>query len=149
MASVVALTNLIDAVKVGSISPCTLATAQKVSSQAAAGNVSAEKKKESKPSAMEKKDKAESAPVDAPAVDPEVERRFALVKSVGEECVTETELRSLLKKPTFILYDGFEPSGRMHIAQGVFKVGAHPSFPNLLTVSCAHAVRLHAAAYRR
>uniref|UniRef100_A0A6B2KYW3 tyrosine--tRNA ligase n=1 Tax=Arcella intermedia TaxID=1963864 RepID=A0A6B2KYW3_9EUKA len=27
----------------------------------------------------------------------------------------------LLKKPNFILYDGFEPSGRMHIAQGVFK----------------------------
>jgi len=27
----------------------------------------------------------------------------------------------LLKKPSFNAYDGFEPSGRMHIAQGVFK----------------------------
>ena len=61
---------------------------------------------------------ADAAPA---APDPEVERRFALVRSVGEECVTDTELRSLLKKPSFILYDGFEPSGRMHIAQGVFK----------------------------
>jgi tyrosyl-tRNA synthetase len=48
--------------------------------------------------------------------------RFDLVRSVGEECQTEAELRSLLqKKPDFSLYDGFEPSGRMHIAQGVFK----------------------------
>ena len=44
------------------------------------------------------------------------------VRSVGEECVSDAELRSLLqKKPSFILYDGFEPSGRMHIAQGTFK----------------------------
>ena len=55
------------------------------------------------------------------APDPEVERKFALVRSVGEECVSDAELRSLLKKPSFVLYDGFEPSGRMHIAQGVFK----------------------------
>jgi len=27
----------------------------------------------------------------------------------------------LKRKPEFILYDGFEPSGRMHIAQGIFK----------------------------
>ena len=27
----------------------------------------------------------------------------------------------LQKKPAFNAYDGFEPSGRMHIAQGVFK----------------------------
>ncbi len=44
--------------------------------------------------------------------------RFDLVRSVGEECVTDSELRNLVaKKPGFILYDGFEPSGRMHIAQ--------------------------------
>ena len=43
-------------------------------------------------------------------------------RSVGEECVTEADLRNLLvKKPAFVLYDGFEPSGRMHIAQGIFK----------------------------
>lgn len=49
--------------------------------------------------------------------------RFDLLRSVGEECQTEQELRGLLeRKPgDFNLYDGFEPSGRMHIAQGVFK----------------------------
>jgi tyrosyl-tRNA synthetase len=50
------------------------------------------------------------------------DRRFELLRSVGEECQTEAELKTLLeKKPNFFLYDGFEPSGRMHIAQGVFK----------------------------
>ena len=49
------------------------------------------------------------------------------VLSVGEECISESELRSLIKRKVVIdngkfnLYDGFEPSGRMHIAQGVFK----------------------------
>lgn len=64
-----------------------------------------------------------TAPV-APAAQfsPEIEERFRLLRSVGEECQTEEELRNLLvKKPNFVLYDGFEPSGRMHIAQGVFK----------------------------
>ena len=43
--------------------------------------------------------------------------------SVAEECVCEGDLKSLLSsKPSgFVAYDGFEPSGRMHIAQGVFK----------------------------
>jgi tyrosyl-tRNA synthetase len=50
------------------------------------------------------------------------DRRFELLRSVGEECQTEKELQQLLeRKPNFFLYDGFEPSGRMHIAQGVFK----------------------------
>eukprot|EP00320_Phaeocystis_rex_P005126 CAMPEP_0119094148 /NCGR_PEP_ID=MMETSP1178-20130426/165313_1 /TAXON_ID=33656 /ORGANISM="unid sp, Strain CCMP2000" /LENGTH=86 /DNA_ID=CAMNT_0007077859 /DNA_START=5 /DNA_END=262 /DNA_ORIENTATION=- len=54
--------------------------------------------------------------------DPELERKYGLVRSVGEECVAESELRNLLlKKPNFVLYDGFEPSGRMHIAQGIYK----------------------------
>jgi len=48
--------------------------------------------------------------------------KFDALRSVGEECVSEPELKNLLaKKPNFALYDGFEPSGRMHIAQGVFK----------------------------
>jgi hypothetical protein len=52
------------------------------------------------------------------SLDPEVKRKYDLVRSVGEECVTDSELRNLVaKKPGFILYDGFEPSGRMHIAQ--------------------------------
>lgn len=41
---------------------------------------------------------------------------------MGEECIQEDELRMLLeKKPMPVCYDGFEPSGRMHIAQGVLK----------------------------
>lgn len=50
------------------------------------------------------------------------EERFALIRSVGEECITESDLRNLIeKKPGIRCYDGFEPSGRMHIAQGIFK----------------------------
>lgn len=52
----------------------------------------------------------------------ELDRKVELVRSVGEECQTEPELRRLIdKKPGFVLYDGFEPSGRMHIAQGIYK----------------------------
>jgi hypothetical protein len=51
-----------------------------------------------------------------------LEARYALCRSVGEECVQEAELRALLEKKAHpIAYDGFEPSGRMHIAQGVLK----------------------------
>ncbi|CAI9088943.1 OLC1v1023404C1 [Oldenlandia corymbosa var. corymbosa] len=50
------------------------------------------------------------------------EERFRIVRSIGEECIQEDELLNLLsKKPEPICYDGFEPSGRMHIAQGVMK----------------------------
>ncbi|GAV60882.1 tRNA-synt_1b domain-containing protein [Cephalotus follicularis] len=50
------------------------------------------------------------------------EERFRIVRSIGEECIQEDELLNLLtKKPVPICYDGFEPSGRMHIAQGVMK----------------------------
>jgi len=52
----------------------------------------------------------------------DLEQRFGLLRSVGEECQTEPELKELLRrKNRFNLYDGFEPSGRMHIAQGLFK----------------------------
>ena len=52
------------------------------------------------------------------------EAKYELARSVGEECIQEAELRNLLeKKPNPIAYDGFEPSGRMHIAQ-VCAVGA-------------------------
>ena len=77
--------------------------------------------KEKQQPAGGKKEKKEKAPAAAPAApaapeapaapDPEVERKFALVRSVGEECVTDSELKNLFKKPNFILYDGFEPSG--------------------------------------
>ncbi|KAK3271059.1 hypothetical protein CYMTET_20572 [Cymbomonas tetramitiformis] len=50
------------------------------------------------------------------------EEKYEIVLSVGEECQVASELKNLIaKKPSFNLYDGFEPSGRMHIAQGVFK----------------------------
>ncbi|CAH8264652.1 unnamed protein product [Arabidopsis lyrata] len=53
----------------------------------------------------------------------EVEKRYKIVRSIGEECIQEEELKNLLaKKAAPICYDGFEPSGRMHIAQGVMKV---------------------------
>lgn len=55
------------------------------------------------------------APVD-------LEARVALVREVGEEIVTEEELRALLAaKQHPIAYDGFEPSGTAHIAQGVMR----------------------------
>jgi len=51
-----------------------------------------------------------------------LDERYDLVRSIGEECIQENELRKLLeKKPLPVCYDGFEPSGRMHIAQGVMK----------------------------
>ncbi|OAE29067.1 hypothetical protein AXG93_146s1450 [Marchantia polymorpha subsp. ruderalis] len=52
-----------------------------------------------------------------------LDEKYALVRSIGEECIQEEELRNLLeKKKDPVAYDGFEPSGRMHIAQGVMKV---------------------------
>ncbi|MBT4870105.1 MAG: tyrosine--tRNA ligase [Candidatus Diapherotrites archaeon] len=52
----------------------------------------------------------------------DIEKRMALVKEVGEEILTEEELRTLLEtKKNPIAYDGFEPSGQMHIAQGVLR----------------------------
>jgi tyrosyl-tRNA synthetase len=52
----------------------------------------------------------------------DIEKRLALIKEVGEEIITEEELRTLLEtKKRLIAYDGFEPSGRMHIAQGIMR----------------------------
>ncbi|MBD3310380.1 tyrosine--tRNA ligase [Candidatus Woesearchaeota archaeon] len=50
------------------------------------------------------------------------QQRFELIKEVGEEIVTEEELLELLdKKKNPVAYDGFEPSGQMHIAQGIMR----------------------------
>ncbi|KAJ0401567.1 hypothetical protein ATCC90586_002875 [Pythium insidiosum] len=50
------------------------------------------------------------------------EQRYAVSRLVGEECIQESELAALLdKKAHPVCYDGFEPSGRMHIAQGVLR----------------------------
>lgn len=55
----------------------------------------------------------------------ELQKDFERLLSVGEECQTEADLKNLLLQrqgtDEIRLYDGFEPSGRMHIAQGVFK----------------------------
>ena len=51
-----------------------------------------------------------------------VDDRIKILRSVAEECQTEEELSNLvMKKTDFTCYDGFEPSGRMHVAQGLFK----------------------------
>jgi len=48
--------------------------------------------------------------------------RLTLIKQVGEEILTEDELLQLLEtKEHPIAYDGFEPSGRIHIAQGIMR----------------------------
>lgn len=62
----------------------------------------------------------------------DLQRDYERILSVGEECISPNELQALLLAKGrgssgdgtgggFNLYDGFEPSGRMHIAQGVFK----------------------------
>ena len=52
----------------------------------------------------------------------DVQKRFELIKEVGEEILGEDELKELLKtKKQIIAYDGFEPSGRIHIAQGLLR----------------------------
>jgi tyrosyl-tRNA synthetase len=52
-----------------------------------------------------------------------VDERLNLIKQVGEEIITEEELKRILKeKKQPIAYDGFEPSGIMHIAQGLMRV---------------------------
>ncbi|GJN25751.1 hypothetical protein PR202_gb13620 [Eleusine coracana subsp. coracana] len=50
------------------------------------------------------------------------EKKYESLLSIGEECIEKEELQRLLQEKTHpICYDGFEPSGRMHIAQGVGK----------------------------
>lgn len=51
-----------------------------------------------------------------------LEEKIACVKSMAHEIIQESELVELFKKKEHpICYDGFEPSGRMHIAQGILK----------------------------
>lgn len=52
----------------------------------------------------------------------DIESRLDLLQQVGEEIITLDDLRHLLEtKKAPIAYDGFEPSGRVHIAQGVLR----------------------------
>jgi len=46
----------------------------------------------------------------------DTDERLKLIKEVGEEIVTDDELKELLKSgKELIAYDGFEPSGNVHI----------------------------------
>ena len=52
----------------------------------------------------------------------DVETRIKLIQEVGEEVVTVPELKELLESgKKLIAYDGFEPSGNIHIAQGIMR----------------------------
>ena len=55
-----------------------------------------------------------------------LEEKIALFKEVGEEIITLDELREMIQwkikhKKEIYAYDGFEPSGNIHIAQGLLR----------------------------
>uniref|UniRef100_A0A0D9ZSJ5 Uncharacterized protein n=1 Tax=Oryza glumipatula TaxID=40148 RepID=A0A0D9ZSJ5_9ORYZ len=50
------------------------------------------------------------------------DEKFALLRSIAEECICEDELRVLLKKPNPICYVWFEPTSMMGIEQGIMKI---------------------------
>ena len=48
--------------------------------------------------------------------------RVATILEVGEECVEPSELADLMRSDEdLVAYDGFEPSGRIHVAQALMK----------------------------
>jgi len=51
-----------------------------------------------------------------------LEEREELITSIGEEVIGKENIKNLLaNKKNIIAYDGFEPSGRMHLAQGLLR----------------------------
>ena len=51
-----------------------------------------------------------------------IEEKLNLIKQVGEEIIEEKELIQLLESgEQLFAYDGFEPSGQIHIAQGILR----------------------------
>ena len=55
-----------------------------------------------------------------------IDDRMQLIKEVGEEIIDEDDLKALLERKLasgedIIAYDGFEPSGNIHIAQGLLR----------------------------
>ena len=51
-----------------------------------------------------------------------LKEKLKLVNEVGEEIINQEELEELFKKKKHpIAYDGFEPSGKIHIAQGLLR----------------------------
>ncbi len=52
----------------------------------------------------------------------DINTKLELIKQVGEEIITEDELKTLIETKSHpIAYDGFEPSGNIHIAQGILR----------------------------
>ncbi|PIZ47295.1 tyrosine--tRNA ligase [candidate division WWE3 bacterium CG_4_9_14_3_um_filter_41_6] len=52
----------------------------------------------------------------------DVAKRLELIKQVGEEITTEEELKVLLNSDQeLVAYDGFEPSGKIHLPQGLMR----------------------------
>src|SRR3989338_6671749 len=52
----------------------------------------------------------------------DIETKLELISQVGEEVITQEELKHLLQtKAHPVAYDGFEPSGIPHIAQGILR----------------------------
>ena len=52
----------------------------------------------------------------------DLSKKLALISQVGEEIITEEDLKNVLQeKSNPIAYDGFEPSGNPHIAQGILR----------------------------
>lgn len=52
----------------------------------------------------------------------DLEKRLDMIRQVGEEIITEQELRELLQTKNHpAAYDGFEPSGQIHTAQALLR----------------------------
>lgn len=52
----------------------------------------------------------------------DIDTRVQLIKEVGEEIIGEAELLERLQSgERLVAYDGFEPSGKIHIAQGILR----------------------------
>ncbi|MEM5792961.1 MAG: tyrosine--tRNA ligase [Candidatus Aenigmatarchaeota archaeon] len=52
----------------------------------------------------------------------DIETKLQLIKEIGEEIITEDELREILQSKTHpIAYDGFEPSGIAHLPFGIYR----------------------------
>lgn len=51
-----------------------------------------------------------------------LQTKMSLIREVGEEIITAEDLKKLLESDEeLIAYDGFEPSGQIHLAQGILR----------------------------